>query len=47
MQEIIFLIIKIFFVILAISVIGILAKIIIRKPKQDNDLNIVNKSTKD
>ncbi|APC92167.1 MULTISPECIES: hypothetical protein [Francisella] len=35
MQELVFFIIKIFFVLLAVSVLGIVAAIIIRKDKQD------------
>lgn len=36
MQGIVFFIIKIFFVILAVSVIGLLAAVILRKPKEDS-----------
>ncbi|WP_173647412.1 hypothetical protein [Francisella uliginis] len=45
MQDIVFFIIKIFFVVLAVSVIGILATIIFKKPKQNDDLNITNESS--
>lgn len=45
MQDIVFFIIKIFFVVLAVSVIGILATIIFKKSKQNDDLNITNESS--
>ena len=45
MQDIVFFIIKIFFVVLAVSVIGILATIIFKKFKQNDDLNIPNESS--
>lgn len=44
MQELVFLIIKVFFVILAISVVGIVATVIIRKPKPEDDVS-ANEST--
>lgn len=45
MQGIVFLIIKIFFVILAVSVIGMLLAIIIRKSKQYTSSDSINKNS--
>jgi hypothetical protein len=47
MQDIVFLIIKIFFVILAVSVIGMLAAIIIRKSKQNDEVDITKENSRD
>ncbi|WP_192577269.1 hypothetical protein [Francisella sp. LA112445] len=47
MQDIVFLIIKIFFVILAVSVIGMLAAIIIRKSKQNDEVDITKENPRD
>jgi preprotein translocase subunit SecG len=47
MQDIVFLIIKIFFVILAVSVIGMLVAIILRKSKQNSEASMTKENSKD